>query len=62
MVANRTRVIRPSRMTRGAYGRWPMEKANRARKAETPKQLSLSLRLRAPYLYPDLSGLMVPKD
>ncbi len=30
-----------------------MEKATRARKAETPKQPSLSLRLRAPYLYPD---------
>jgi hypothetical protein len=28
-----------------------MEKAKRARKAETPKQLSLGLRLRAPYLY-----------
>ena len=30
-----------------------MEKAKRARKAETLKQPSLSLRLRAPYLYPD---------
>ena len=30
-----------------------METAKRARKAETPKQPSLSLRLRAPYLYPD---------
>jgi hypothetical protein len=30
-----------------------MEKAKRARKAETPKRPSLSLRLRAPYLYPD---------
>src|SRR5262245_23267234 len=30
-----------------------MEKAKRARKAETPKQPSLCLRLRAPYLYPD---------
>jgi hypothetical protein len=28
--------------------------ANRARKAETPKQPSLCLRLRAPYFYPDL--------
>jgi hypothetical protein len=27
--------------------------AKRARKAETPKQPSLRLRLRAPYLYPD---------
>jgi hypothetical protein len=32
---------------------WTMEKAKRARKAETPKQPSLSLRLRAPYFYPD---------
>ena len=30
-----------------------MEKAKRARKAETPKQPSPCLRLRAPYLYPD---------
>jgi hypothetical protein len=30
-----------------------MEKAKRARKAETPRQPSLRLRLRAPYLYPD---------
>jgi hypothetical protein len=30
-----------------------MEKAKRARKAETPKQPSLYLMLRAPYLYPD---------
>jgi hypothetical protein len=30
-----------------------MEEAKRARKAETPKQPSLCLRLRAPYLYPD---------
>ena len=30
-----------------------MEKAKRARKVETPKQPSLSLRLRAPYFYPD---------
>jgi len=30
-----------------------MEKAKRARKAETPKQPSFCLRLRAPYLYPD---------
>jgi hypothetical protein len=32
-----------------------MEKAKRARKAETLKQTSLRLRLRAPYLYPDLN-------
>ena len=30
-----------------------MEMAKRARKAETPKQPSPSLRSRAPYLYPD---------
>jgi hypothetical protein len=36
MVANRTRVVRPPRMTRGGRTeRWPMEKAKRARKAET---------------------------
>ena len=33
---------------------WAMEQAKRARKAETPKQPSLFLRLRAPYFYPDL--------
>jgi hypothetical protein len=33
-----------------------MEKAKRARKAETLKQPSLRLRLRAPYLYPDQSA------
>jgi hypothetical protein len=33
-----------------------MEKAKRARKAETLKQPSLCLRLRAPYLYPDPSA------
>jgi hypothetical protein len=43
MVANRTREMRLSGMTRGAYGNV----------AETPKQPSLRLRLRAPYLYPD---------
>src|SRR5262245_54418029 len=37
-----------------------MEKAKRARKAETPKQPSHSLRLRAPYLYPDSdAGLLL---
>jgi hypothetical protein len=30
-----------------------MDKAKRARTAETPKQPSLGLTLRAPYLYPD---------
>jgi len=53
MVANRTREMRPSGMTRGRTETWTMEKATRARKAETPKQPSLRLRLRAPYLDPD---------
>ena len=35
-----------------------MDKAKRARTAETPKQPSLGLKLRAPYLYPDLPDLM----
>ena len=30
-----------------------MDKAKRAQTAETPKQPSLGLKLRAPYLYPD---------
>src|SRR5215471_8153892 len=34
-----------------------MDKAKRARTAETPKQPSLGLKLRAPYLYPDRRGL-----
>jgi len=33
-----------------------MDKAKRARTAETPKQPSPGLKLRAPYLYPDGSG------
>jgi hypothetical protein len=33
-----------------------MDKAKRARTAETPKQPSPGLQLRAPYLYPDQSG------
>src|SRR5215468_10454210 len=32
---------------------WTMEKAKRARKAETPKRPSLCLRSRAPYFYPN---------
>ena len=32
---------------------WAMAWAKRARKAETPKQPSLRLRLRAPHFYPD---------
>ena len=33
-----------------------MDKAKRAQTAETPKQPSLGLKLRAPYLYPDRDG------
>jgi hypothetical protein len=63
MVANRTRVIRRSKMTSGVYGKVADGKdAKRAGKAATPKQPSLGLRLRAPYLYPELSSLMVAKD
>ena len=36
-----------------------MDKANRARTAETPKQPSLGLKLRAPYFYPDLRSELV---
>jgi hypothetical protein len=42
-----------ARRARSLSQPWTMEKAKRARKAETPKQPSLCLRLRAPYLYPD---------
>src|SRR5262249_46117741 len=38
-----------------------MEKAKRARKAETPRQPSLALRLRAPYLYPDRIEIDEPR-
>jgi hypothetical protein len=38
-----------------------MDKAKRAQTAETPKQPSLGLKLRAPYLYPDLCNLMEVK-
>ncbi len=50
--ANRTREIRPSGMRGGLAETWAMAWAKRARKAETPKQPSLSLMLRAPYFYP----------
>jgi len=36
-----------------------MEKAKRARKAETPKQPSRHLRSSAPYFYPDCGGRRV---
>jgi hypothetical protein len=37
-----------------------MDRANRARTAETPKQPSLGLKLRAPYLYPDRAYSAAP--
>jgi len=39
------------------YPDWAMAWAKRARKAETPKQPSLGLLLRAPYFYPTLLDL-----
>ena len=53
---NRTREIRPSGIVGGLAETWAMEKGKRARKAETPKQPSLCLRLRAPHFYPTISG------
>jgi hypothetical protein len=53
MVANWTREMRLSGMTRGRTETRTMDKAKRARTAETPKQPSLGLKLRAPCLYPD---------
>ena len=38
-----------------------MDKAKRAQTAETPKQPSLGLKLRAPYLYPDLLVVLRPR-
>ena len=49
MVANRTREMRLSGMTRGRTETRTMDKAKRARTAETPKQPSLGLKLRAPF-------------
>ena len=37
-----------------------MDKAKRAQTAETPKQPSLGLKLRAPYLYPDQAYSAIP--
>jgi len=48
----RIRKIRPSGMRGGLAETWAMVGAKRARKAETPKQPSLCLMLRAPYFYP----------
>src|SRR6266852_143176 len=50
---NRTGEIPPSGIAGGHTETWAMEKAKRARKAETPQQPSRRLRLHAPYLYPD---------
>ena len=54
---NRTRGNRPSGIAGGPAETWTMVDAKRARKAETPKQPSLCLRLRAPQFYPDKAGL-----
>ena len=59
--ANWTRESRLSGMRGGLAGTWAMEKTKRARKAETPKQPSLVLRLRAPYFYPTSSRRASPK-
>ena len=50
--ANRTREIRLSGMRGGLAETWAMVWAKRARTAETPKQPSLGLRLRASHFYP----------
>ncbi len=52
LAANRTREIRLSGMRGGLAETWTMVMAKRARTAETPKQPSLGLWLRAPYFYP----------
>ncbi len=44
--------FRPSGKRGGLAETWAMARAKRARKAETPKQPSLSLMSRAPYFYP----------
>lgn len=53
MTANRTRENRLSGMIGGLAETWAMVKAIRAHNAETPKQTSLHLRLRALHFYPD---------
>jgi len=53
MTANRIRENRLSGMIGRPVETLDMEKAKRARKAETPKQPSLRLRLSAPHFYPD---------
>lgn len=53
MTANRTRENRLSGMIGGLAETWAMVKAIRAHNAETPKQTSLHLRLRASHFYLD---------
>jgi hypothetical protein len=53
MTANRTRENRLSGMIGGLAETWARVKAIRAHNAETPKQTSLHLRLRALHFYPD---------
>ena len=50
---NRTREIRLSGIVGGPVETWIMGTANRAQKAETPKQPSCCLPSRAPQFYPD---------
>ena len=51
-IQHKMREIRPSGMRGALAETWAMVGAKRARKAETPTQPSLSLRLRAPYFDP----------
>jgi hypothetical protein len=46
----------------GLVETWMMVKAKRARKAETLKQTSFYLRLRAPHFYPDPKSSILTKD
>ena len=57
MTANRTRENRLSGMIGGLAETWARVKAIRAHNAETPKQTSLHLRLRALHFYPDPAGV-----
>ena len=59
MTANRIRENRLSGMIGRPVETLAMEKAKRARKAETPKQPSLRLRLSAPHFYPDLKDIVI---
>ena len=62
MTANRTRENRLSGMIGGLAETWARVKAIRAHNAETPKQTSLHLRLRAPHFYPDREHAMEACD